>query len=69
VNKKNYPWKAHIVGVRQIVSDGADAQQEKFELDIDLFRASRNSVIEGLVVGGIHAYGEAVTAAVPEISG
>jgi hypothetical protein len=62
IDKKAYPWRVKVAGVRQIVGQGDDAN-EKFELDLELVRASRNQVIEGLLVYRIQAKGDPVEAA------
>jgi hypothetical protein len=62
IEKKVYPWRVTVKGVRQIVGAGPEAD-EKFELDLELVRASRNQVIEGLLVYAIHAKGDPVEAA------
>ena len=49
ISKETYPWRAEVKGVRQIVGrEGAAA--EPFELRLELVRASRNELIEGLLV-------------------
>ncbi len=66
VDKKSYPWRANVNGARQIVGS-PDAASQPFELDLELFRASRNDVIEGLVVAAVQPRGEATTTAVAEL--
>jgi hypothetical protein len=66
VDKKSYPWRANVKGARQIV--GADeATAQPFELDLELFRASRNDVVEGLVVSAVHPRGEVAATPVTEL--
>ncbi len=62
IDKKVYPWRVTVKGVRQIVGAGPEGD-EKFELSLELVRASRNQVLEGLLVYAIHAKGDAVEAA------
>ena len=62
IDKKAYPWRVKVAGLRQIVGQGSDAS-EKFELDLELVRASRNQVLEGLLVYRIQAKGDPVEAA------
>jgi hypothetical protein len=63
IDKKSYPWRVNVKGDRQIVGQGPETN-EKFELDLELVRASRNQVIEGLLVYGIRAVGDPLEAAV-----
>jgi hypothetical protein len=63
IDKKSYPWHVNVKGVRQIVGQGPESN-EKFELDLELVRASRNQVIEGLLVYAIRAKGDPIEAAV-----
>ena len=58
VDKRPYPWKVRVKGVRQIVGDTGPG--ETFELDLDLVRASREERLEGLLVWGIHAKGDPI---------
>lgn len=58
VDKRPYPWKAKVKGVRQIV--GETGQGETFELEMDLVRASRDERLEGLLVWAIRAKGDPV---------
>ncbi len=62
IDKKSYPWRVKVAGLRQIVGQGSDTS-EKFELDLELVRASRNQVLEGLLVYRIQAKGDPVEAA------
>lgn len=62
VDKKVYPWRATVRGVRQIVGQGAEANQ-KFELGLELVRASRNELIEGLLVWAVHPKGDSLKTA------
>jgi hypothetical protein len=58
VDKRPYPWKVNVKGVRQVVGDKAPG--EGFELELDLVRASRDEHLEGLLVWAIHAKGEPI---------
>ena len=57
VDKRPYPWRVNVRGTRQIVGQGVDAN-EKFEMDLELVRASRNEVVEGLLVYGMRTKGD-----------
>jgi hypothetical protein len=57
VDKRPYPWRVGVRGARQIVGQGADSN-EKFEMDLELVRASRNQVVEGLLVYGMVTKGD-----------
>ena len=59
VDKRPYPWKVKVQGVRQIVGEDPSAAQ-KFELELDLVRASRDEHLEGLLVWGIRAKGDPI---------
>jgi hypothetical protein len=59
VDKKPYPWKVQVKGLRQVVGE-TSAPGEAFELDIDLVRASRDEHLEGLLVWGIRAKGDPI---------
>lgn len=56
VDKRPYPWKVNVKGVRQIVGDKGPG--EGFELDMDLVRTSRDEHLEGLLVWALRAKGE-----------
>jgi hypothetical protein len=56
VDKKPYPWKVAIKGVRQVVGDTGPG--EAFDLEMDLVRASREEQLEGLLVWSIRAKGD-----------
>ena len=58
VDKRSYPWHARVRGVQKVVGD-ADAAQA-FELDLELVHTSRDELIEGLLVWGIEARGDAL---------
>jgi hypothetical protein len=58
VDKRPYPWKVSVKGVRQVVGDKGSG--ESFELDLDLVRASRDERLEGLLVWGIRAKGDPI---------
>ena len=48
VDKSMYPWRARVKGVRQIV--GSEAPPQAFQLELELVRATREEVLEGLLV-------------------
>jgi hypothetical protein len=58
VDKRPYPWKVNVKGVRQVV--GETGPGEGFELDFDLVRASRDERLEGLLVWAIRAKGDPI---------
>jgi hypothetical protein len=58
VDKASYPWRARVRGVQKTVGEGEGGQA--FEVDLDLVRTSRDELIEGLLVWGIEARGEAL---------
>ena len=58
VDKRPYPWKVTVKGVRQLVGDPGPG--EGFELDFDLVRASRDERLEGLLVWAIRAKGDPI---------
>ena len=58
VDKRPYPWKVMVKGVRQVVGDAAPG--ETFELELDLVRASREEQLEGLLVWSIRAKGDPI---------
>ena len=62
IDKKVYPWRVKVTGKRQVVGQSGGTP-EKFELDLELVRASRNQMIEGLLVYRIQAKGDPVEAA------
>ena len=57
IDKRPYPWRVNVKGIRQVVGQGPEAN-EKFEVDLELVRAARNEVIEGLLVYGIKTKGD-----------
>lgn len=57
VDKRPYPWRVNVRGTRQIVGQRAEAN-ENFEMDLELVRASRNDVVEGLLVYGMRTKGD-----------
>jgi hypothetical protein len=63
VDKKSYPWRVMVTGVRQIVGQ---EQSEPFSLGLELYRASRNEVIEGLVISGVRPHGVVNAPSVPD---
>jgi hypothetical protein len=58
VEKRPYPWKVKVKGVRQVVGDSGPG--EGFELELDLVRASREEQLEGLLVWSIRAKGDPI---------
>lgn len=58
VDKRSYPWKVQVKGVRQIV--GETGTGETFELALELVRASRDERLEGLLVWAIRAKGDPI---------
>ena len=56
VDKRPYPWKVNVKGLRQVVGDKASG--EGFELDMDLVRTSRDEHLEGLLVWALRAKGD-----------
>jgi hypothetical protein len=58
VDKRPYPWKVKVKGVRQVVGDTGPG--ESFELELDLVRASREEHLEGLLIWGIRAKGDPI---------
>jgi hypothetical protein len=58
VDKRPYPWRVRVKGLRQTVGD--ESPGEEFELDLELVRASRDEHIEGLLVWGIRAKGDPI---------
>jgi len=58
VDKRPYPWKVKIKGVRQVVGDTGPG--EGFDLELDLVRASREEHLEGLLIWGIRAKGDPI---------
>lgn len=67
VDKRPYPWKVNVKGVRQIVGDKTPG--ESFELELDLVRASRDEHLEGLLVWAIHAKGEPIDTVLASAAG
>jgi len=57
-DKRPYPWKVKVKGVRQVVGDTGPG--ETFELELDLVRASREEHLEGLLVWAIRAKGDPI---------
>jgi hypothetical protein len=57
-DKRPYPWKVSVKGVRQVVGDPGPG--ESFELDLELVRASREEHLEGLLVWAIRAKGDPI---------
>jgi hypothetical protein len=59
VDKRTYPWRAVVKGSRQVVGEPPEAAQS-FELELELVRTSRDELIEGLLVWGVRAKGDAL---------
>ena len=60
VDKQSYPWRAKVKGVQRVVGE---PEGRAFELDLDLVRTSRNELVEGLLVLGLRASGDALVLA------
>jgi len=58
VDKRPYPWRVRVKGARQVV--GESGPGESFELELELVRASREEILEGLLVWGIRARGDPI---------
>ena len=56
VDKRPYPWKMNVKGLRQLVGDKGPG--EGFELDMDVVRTSRDEYLEGLLVWALRAKGD-----------
>src|SRR5271169_4260376 len=61
IDKKEYPWQVQVKGVRQVVGDKSTPTQP-FSVELALVRASREEVLEGMLVWAIHSSGSAVGA-------
>jgi hypothetical protein len=61
VDKRSYPWHARVRGVQKVVGESEGGQG--FELDLDLVRTSRDELVEGLLIWGIQAHGDALVLA------
>ena len=59
VDKRSYPWRAVVKGARQVVGQAPESAQS-FELELELVRTSRDELIEGLLVWGVRAKGDAL---------
>ncbi len=57
-DKRPYPWKVKVKGLRQVVGDPGPG--ETFELEMELVRASREEHLEGLLVWAIRAKGDPI---------
>jgi hypothetical protein len=66
VDKRPYPWKVKVKGVRQVVGDTGPG--ETFELELDLVRASREERLEGLLVWRLRAKGDPIDTALAAAS-
>ena len=58
VDKRTYPWRARVKGTRQIMGESGEGQS--FELGLELVRASRNDLIEGLLVWSVQPKGDSL---------
>src|SRR5262249_5258263 len=67
VDKRPYPWKVRVTGVRQVVGDGGPG--DTFELELDLVRASREEHLEGLLVWAIRAKGDPIDMVLASVGG
>jgi hypothetical protein len=65
VDKRPYPWKVNVKGLRQIVGDKGPG--EGFEVDMDLVRTSRDEHLEGLLVWTLRAKGDPLETALASI--
>jgi len=63
IDKRSYPWRARVRGLQKVV--GAPEGGQGFELDLDLVRTSRDELIEGLLVFGVTARGDALVLGFP----
>jgi len=61
IDKKDYPWQVRVKGVRQVVGD-KETPTQPFAVDLELVRASREEVLEGMLVWRLRSSGEAVGA-------
>jgi hypothetical protein len=61
INKKDYPWQVQINGVRQTVGD-VSTQAQPFSVQLELVRASREEILEGMLVWALHSGGASVGA-------
>ena len=59
VDKRSYPWRAVVKGGRQVVGQPPESAQA-FELELELVRTSPDELIEGLLVWGVRAKGDAL---------
>jgi len=60
IDKRSYPWVVRVEGVRQLVGLGQDAGQA-FSLEMELVRANRSEILEGLLVWSIRSRNDPVT--------
>jgi hypothetical protein len=58
IDKRPYPWKVKVKGVRQVVGDTGPG--ESFDLELDLVRTSREEQVDGLLVWAIRAQGDPI---------
>ena len=66
VDKKSYPWAVKIQGTRQIVGQGQDSG---FSMDMELVRADRSEILEGLLVWDIRSFGDPVPHGITSLKG
>jgi len=62
ISKRDYPWRVHVKGTRQIVVGEGKEESQPFSLDVELVRAPREEVIEGMLVWTLRSAGDAVGA-------
>jgi hypothetical protein len=60
IDKKPWPWLVRVEGVRQIVGEGAESNQA-FAVELEIVRADRREILEGLLVYGIRSRGAPLT--------
>lgn len=65
IDKKPWPWIVSVEGVRQIVGEGPEANQA-FAVELELVRADRREILEGLLVYGIRSKGAPLTGGIGE---
>lgn len=56
IDKRSYPWVVQVRGHRQVVGE---KDTQPFQLTVELVRASREEILEGLLVDGIKSGGGA----------
>jgi hypothetical protein len=68
VDKKVYPWVVKVEGTRQAVGKGTEGSQP-FSMEVDLVRADRSEVLEGLLVWDVRSVGGPVPRGIPTAKG